>query len=153
MHNTWTALYKTWSKYKSVWTSLMGSNRNSTVQLTTQIFGVRSDTWQPPAPWKQQASHRLWKTGRKKSTFPRKDKCWNASECCTAVHKWFMINLSSNMLSGLSHQHPLDIGAHWALLVGRAHHKNIKAQFIWCLNKKHAVWLLCLGLQNHNNTN
>lgn len=57
-----------------------------------------------------------------------------------------MINLSSNMLSGLSHQHPLDIGAHRALLVGRAHHKNIKAQFILRLNKKHAVWLLCLGL-------
>lgn len=59
---TRTVQCKTWSKFKSVWTSLMGFNRNSSVQLTTQIFGVRSDTWH--FSFKQHASHRLWKTGR-----------------------------------------------------------------------------------------
>ena len=146
MHNTWTALYKTWSKYESVWTSLMGSNRNSTVQLTTQIFGVRSDTWQPPSPWNSRRAtgcERLVGKNPLSQGRTSVEMHLNVAQRCRS-DLWSIYPLICFLVYLTSI--PLDIGAHRALLVGRAHHKNIKAQFIWRLNKKHAVWLLCLGL-------
>lgn len=95
---------ETRSGFKSVWKLLMGSNRKSTVQLSTQIFGVHIDTWQSPSPWNSMQATGCERLEEKKSTFPRTDKCWNASECRTVVYKWFMINLSFNFLTGLSQQ-------------------------------------------------
>ena len=70
---------------------------------------------------------------------------WCTNDLWTIYPLIFSLVYLSKRLSS-SVNSPSDIRIHRALLVGRAHRKNIKAQFIEHLNKKHAVWLLCLGL-------
>lgn len=109
----------------------------STVQMTTQIFGVRNDTWQPPSLWNSMQATGCERLAEKKSTFPSRDKCWNSSECFTVVHKWFTI--TSDLLTGLSHQH-----CGGQPLVGQSSDKNIKAQFISCFFLKNMPHGFCV---------
>ena len=110
-----------------------------TVQLTIQIFGDRK-WWclAVPSPQKKHRNRRLRKgkgvkDWRNKSPLPREDKCWNAHESCSMVHKWFMIDCPLHPSPGIFHMHcqsqvgfHLHIEIHRARLVGWMHRKNIK---------------------------